>query len=102
MSESSGLPAPRRRPGYAYLVAPHPQSRIYGWHRDHVLSHATPYVMRDTAAVHILTNKPLTASHGKKTVAKELMLWEGADCYYCVGDVDGARGSRSPTHCAPA
>ena len=52
---------------------------------NHVLSHATPYVMRDTAAVHILTNKPLTASHGKKTVAKELMLWEGADCYYCVG-----------------
>ncbi len=49
------------------------------------LSHDTPVIMPDTAAVHILTNRPLTSSHGKKTIAKELYLWHGAHCYYCIG-----------------
>ena len=51
---------------------------------NEVVSHATPYVMRHTRAVHVLTTKPLTSSHGKKMVAKELMLWEGANCYFCL------------------
>lgn len=29
--------------------------------------------------------QPLTSAFGKKLVAKELGLWEGAHCYYCVG-----------------
>ena len=51
------------------------------------LSHDTPVIMPDTAVVHILTNRPLTSSHGKKTIAKELYLWHGAHCYYCIGGV---------------
>lgn len=53
---------------------------------DDILSHATPLMSRDTSIVHVLTNVPLTAATGKKVVAKELMVWEGADCYYCVGN----------------
>lgn len=48
--------------------------------------------MRDTAAVHVLTNVPLTSSHGKKVVAKETMLWEGSDGYYEVGRPSSAKG----------
>lgn len=48
-------------------------------------SFSTPFVNGDTTAVHVLTSKPLTSSAGKKIVAKELMLWEGSGCYYCVG-----------------
>lgn len=35
-----------------------------------LVSHDIPQVMPETAAVHILTNRPLTSSHGKKVVAK--------------------------------
>uniref|UniRef100_A0A7S2SU47 Nucleotide-diphospho-sugar transferase domain-containing protein n=1 Tax=Rhizochromulina marina TaxID=1034831 RepID=A0A7S2SU47_9STRA len=52
---------------------------------DEVLSHATPLMSRDVSIVHVLTNVPLTAAAGKKVVAKELMVWEGSDCYYCIG-----------------
>lgn len=51
-----------------------------------IASYSTPFVASDTLAVHILTSRPLSSSAGKKVVAKELMLWEGAaDCYYCLG-----------------
>jgi len=52
---------------------------------DDILSSATPLMSRDTSTLHVLTNVPLTAASGKKVVAKELMVWEGAYCYYCVG-----------------
>jgi hypothetical protein len=48
---------------------------------------------RDTSTLHVLTNVPLTAASGKKVVAKEVMVWEGAHCYYCVGSTDN-EGSR--------
>jgi len=52
---------------------------------DDVLSNAIPLLARDTATLHVLTNVPLTAASGKKVVAKDLMVWEGAYCYYCIG-----------------
>ena len=70
---------------------------------DEVISHAYPIITRDTSMVHVLTNVPLTAAAGKKVVAKELMLWEGSDCYFCVGPTGGAAqagggedGSKAP------
>jgi hypothetical protein len=52
---------------------------------DDVLSNAVPILARDTSTLHVLTNVPLTAASGKKVVAKDLMVWEGAYCYYCIG-----------------
>lgn len=52
---------------------------------DDVLSNAIPILARDTSTIHVLTNVPLTAASGKKVVAKDLMVWEGAYCYYCIG-----------------
>ena len=37
-----------------------------------------------TASVHVLSNRPLTSSHGKKVIAKEFGLWEGSNGYYRV------------------
>ena len=52
---------------------------------DVLVAHARPYVLPDTLAVHILTTTPLTDARGKMDVAKELMLWPGANEYYLVG-----------------
>ena len=52
---------------------------------DVLVAHARPYVLPDTLAVHILTTNPLTDARGKMDVAKELMLWPGANEYYVVG-----------------
>ncbi|EGB11086.1 hypothetical protein AURANDRAFT_71010 [Aureococcus anophagefferens] len=49
------------------------------------VSYATPFLFRDSLAMHVLTSIPLSSAHGKKTVAKEMMLWEGDDGYYAVG-----------------
>jgi hypothetical protein len=38
-----------------------------------------------TLAVHVLSGRPLTGARGKRWVAKELQLWEGANGYYSVG-----------------
>ena len=52
---------------------------------DALVAHARPYVLPTTAAVHVLTTTPLTDARGKTDVARELMLWPGADDYYRVG-----------------
>ena len=52
---------------------------------DVLVAHARPYVMWSTRAVHVLTTIPLTDARGKTDVARELMLWPGADDYYRVG-----------------
>ena len=68
---------------------------------DEVLSSAIPLISRDVSTLHVLTNVPLTAASGKKIVAKELMVWEGAYCYYCVGSATvgqhGHVGIHGPT-----
>jgi len=65
---------------------------------DVVVSAPRPFFFRDSVAVHVLTDAPLTSSHGKKVVAKEMMLWEGASCYYCVGAAaeEGTNGGLPP------
>lgn len=60
---------------------------------DVVVAASRPTVMRDTVAVHILTDKPLTSSRGKIWLAKELHLWEGAGHYYNIGRVHEATPS---------
>lgn len=54
-------------------------------HPNSVVSFDSPTAFRETAAMHVLANRPMTSSHGKKVLAKELNMWEGANCYYCVG-----------------
>jgi hypothetical protein len=65
---------------------------------DDILSSATPLMSRDTSTLHVLTNVPLTAASGKKVVAKELMVWEGAYCYYCVGSASVGRHGHVGLH----
>ena len=48
---------------------------------NQLISHDKPHIMPQTASVHVLSNRPLTSSHGKKVIAKEFGLWEGSNGY---------------------